>query len=55
MSGRVRIQLRAGNHEPVATGLDTYGDVDEAFGHLGNIHDNTINGKVARIDDSKKG
>ncbi len=54
VTGRVRIQLRAGNHEPLATGLDTYADVDDAFEHLGNIHDNTVNGKVARIDDSNK-
>lgn len=55
VKGRFRIQLRGGNHEAVATGMDTYGDVDEAFEQLGNVHDDTIEGEVARIDDSGKG
>ena len=54
VSGRVRIQLRAGNHEAVATGMDTYDDVDEAWEQLENIHDDTLNSEVARINDSKK-
>ena len=55
VSGRVRIQLRGGNHEAVATGMDTYDDMDDAWEQLENIHDDTLNGEVARIDDSKKG
>ena len=47
-----RIQLRAGNQEPVATGLDDYRSADDAWQHLENIHDNTLDGQVARIDDS---
>ncbi|MCY3624168.1 MAG: hypothetical protein OXH68_20975 [Gammaproteobacteria bacterium] len=50
--GQVRIQLRAGNQEPVATGMDTYRNIDLAFDQLRKIHDNTQDGKVARIDDT---
>ena len=47
-----RIQLRAGNQEPVATGLDDYGTKEEAWEQLENIHDDTMRGEVARVDKS---